>query len=277
MKSSQWEIQLGSIKISNNDPFILIAGPCVIDNVKETLYIAETLKKIAQKHKIPLIFKASYDKANRSNINSYRGPGITKGLEILDYVKRKTGVHILTDVHNVSDVKEVSKVADVVQVPAFLSRQTDMITETAKLSKIINIKKGQFLAPEDMLNVIRKAEKSGNKNIILTERGSSFGYHNLVVDMRGIETMKRFGYPVIFDATHSAQLPGALKDMSGGDRDYIMPLARAAAAIGVAGIFMETHPDPKKSKSDSAVVFPLNKLDEALGILKKFDKIAKTL
>jgi 2-dehydro-3-deoxyphosphooctonate aldolase (KDO 8-P synthase) len=267
-------ITLNKINISNDNPMVLIAGPCILTDYNEAYKIASFCKRIADKYKINYIFKASYDKANRTNIKSYRGPGITKGLNILKEIKNKLKIGILTDVHNLSEIDDAASVADIIQIPAFLSRQTDLIIETAKTKKIINIKKGQFLAPDDMKNIAEKILSTGNNKIIFTERGTSFGYHNLVVDMRGIEKMKELGYPVIFDATHSVQLPSA-GNISGGERAYILPLAKASVAIGISGIFMEVHPDPKKSLSDSASIFPMNKLDETLKILKKIDEVVK--
>ncbi|MFC1546484.1 3-deoxy-8-phosphooctulonate synthase [bacterium] len=269
------QIKIGKSTISNKNPFVLIAGPCVLTNIKESLYIAGYCKSVCEKYNVPYIFKGSYDKANRTNIKSLRGPGIHKGLDILSIIKEKLNIPVLTDIHNAYDADLVGSVVDIIQIPAFLSRQTDLIVESAKTNKVVNIKKGQFLAPNDMKSILGKSVSTGNKKIMLTERGTSFGYNNLIVDYRGIEKMKSFGYPVIFDATHSVQLPGSAGTQSGGEREYILPLSKAAAALGVAGLFMEVFPDPAKSPSDSATVLPLKSLSKVLGELKKIDKIIK--
>ncbi|MFC1567137.1 3-deoxy-8-phosphooctulonate synthase, partial [bacterium] len=250
----QLKIKLNNFDISNNKPFVLIAGPCVIKDFDETFEIAQYLKKISQKHNIPLIFKASYDKANRSSVTSYRGPGIEKGLKILVDIKNKLNIPITTDIHTPIEAAQAAEIVDIIQIPAFLSRQTDLIVKAADTGRIVNVKKGQFLAPDDMRHIVEKVKSRENNNILLTERGTFFGYHNLVVDMRSMEKMKEYGFPVIFDATHSVQLPGGLAKKSGGEREYILPLAKAAIAVGIAGIFMEVHPDPKKSLSDSASI-----------------------
>ncbi|MBI3398250.1 MAG: 3-deoxy-8-phosphooctulonate synthase [Deltaproteobacteria bacterium] len=268
-------IKLGNIKIGGNAPFVFIAGPCVIEDEKTTFAIVARLKAIAAKLKIPLIFKASYDKANRTSLKSYRGPGLEKGLAILAEVKKKFNLPVLTDVHCKEDVKEAARVADIIQIPAFLCRQTDLILEVAKTGKIVNIKKGQFLAPWDVRQIIDKAVSTGNKNIIITERGASFGYNNLVVDFRSIPIMRQMDCPVIFDATHSVQIPGGLGAASGGQRDMVEYLARAAVAVGVDGIFMEVHPDPKYALCDGPNSLSLNNLTGLLKQLKEIDGVVK--
>jgi len=270
-------VKVKSIKISNSLPFVLIAGPCVIETRKQVFETAKKLKQISKELKIPLIFKCSYDKANRTSIKSYRGPGINKGLEIIKEVKNKFDLQVLIDVHCRTEIKKVKNIADIIQIPAFLSRQTDLIIEAAKTGKPINIKKGQFLAPEDVKFIIEKIESTGNKSILITERGTNFGYHNLVVDMRGIEVMKNFGYPVIFDATHSVQRPSAKGGKTEGDRKFVPSLIRAAVAIGVAGIFVETHPKPEKALSDSGSMLPLNDIKNIFYFAKKLDKIVKNV
>lgn len=268
-------IKIGNVKIGGNAPFVLIAGPCVIEDEKTTLAIATQLKTITGKLEIPLIFKASYDKANRTSIKSYRGLGIKKGLTILSEIKKRLHLPILTDIHCKEDVKEVAKVADIIQIPAFLCRQTDLIIAAAKIGKVINIKKGQFLAPWDIRQVVEKVLSTGNKNITLTERGVSFGYNNLVVDFRAIPVMREMGYPVIFDATHSVQLPGGLGEVSGGQRDMVEYLARAAIAIGIDGIFMEVHSDPDIALCDGPNSLSLKNLPDLLKLLKEIDVVVK--
>ncbi|MCB4792489.1 MAG: 3-deoxy-8-phosphooctulonate synthase [Elusimicrobia bacterium] len=264
-----------SIKISNSLPLVLIAGPCVIENENQTLRIAYELKKIAAKLKVPLIFKASYDKANRSSIESFRGPGLEEGLRILSLVKKKYNLPVLTDVHCRLDVKEVAKVVDIIQIPAFLCRQTDLITECAKTGLIVNIKKGQFLSPYGVNNIVKKVEHAGNKKIILTERGTSFGYNNLITDIRSLEIMKKTFYPVIFDATHSVQIPGGPEKSSGGEREFIKPLMKAAVSSGIAGVFVEVHSKPEKALSDGQNSLSLKELPEIMDIVLKIDKLIK--
>jgi len=263
------------VSLSNDLPLSVIAGPCVIENRKETIELAAKLKKICAGKNINFIFKASYDKANRSSIDSFRGLGIEEGLEILSEIKKKLNIPVLTDVHCVSEVNIAAKVVDVIQIPAFLCRQTDLVVACAKTGLPVNIKKGQFLAPEDMLQVLKKAKVSGNNKLTLTERGASFGYHNLVVDFRAIEIMKQFGYPVVFDATHSVQKPGGLGDKSGGDRQFVLPLAKAAAAVGVAAIFVEVHKNPQKALSDGANSIDLKMFKNMLDTVCKLDKAVK--
>jgi 2-dehydro-3-deoxyphosphooctonate aldolase (KDO 8-P synthase) len=240
-------LRLGDLRL---DGFFLIAGPCVIENARHPLEVAGRLKKITGGLGIPLIFKASYDKANRSSRRSFRGPGLERGLEILAEVKRRHGLPILTDVHEINQVSRAAEVADVLQIPAFLCRQTDLVVEAARTGRVVNIKKGQFMAPWDMKGVLEKAASTGNRRLMVTERGFTFGYNNLVVDMRSFPVLRSFGYPVVFDVTHSVQRPGALGDRSGGDRRYVDTLAPAGVAAGVDGIFMEVHENPERALSD---------------------------
>lgn len=250
--------------------FILIAGPCVIESEENVMLIAEKIKSIAEKYDLEYFFKASFDKANRTSISSFRGPGIDEGLKILEKVKNKYELKICTDIHEPWQAKKVAEVADILQIPAFLCRQTDLLIAAAKTGKIINVKKAQFLAPWDMANVIRKIEESGNKNIMLCERGSTFGYNTLVVDMTGIIEMKKFGYPVVMDATHSVQKPGGKGTATGGNREYVEPLAKAAIAAGADALFFEVHPDPDNALSDGPNMV---KLDEFDGILERIIKV----
>lgn len=249
--------------------FQLIAGPCVIESEEMVLSIAEQMKKITDELGIPYTFKASFDKANRTSINSFRGPGLEKGLEILQKVKDVYSLPICTDIHEAWQAEPVSKVADIIQIPAFLCRQTDLLVAAAKTGKCINIKKAQFLAPWDMKNCVEKVRQSGNNNVMLCERGTSFGYNTLVVDMTGLRVMKEFEVPVIFDATHSVQKPGGNGSSTGGNRQYVEYLAKAAIAVGVDGLFMETHPDPDNAKSDGPNMVPLGDMKELLIKLKK--------
>ena len=270
------KINIGkNITLSNNLPAVLIAGPCVIESEKHALGLAAKLKKICAEMKVPFIFKASYDKANRSSISSYRGPGIEEGLKILAKIKKQLNLPVVTDVHTEEQAKIVAETVDMIQIPAFLSRQTDLIKACALTGKPVNIKKGQFLAPEDMINAVKKAESFGNDKISLTERGVSFGYHNLVVDFRGIEIMKNTGYPVIFDATHSVQLPGGQGTKSGGNREFVMPLTKAACAVGVSAVFLETHEYPDKALSDGANSVDLKYLKNILKQATAIDKAVK--
>ena len=264
-------------QVDNNRPFFLIAGPCVIESEALALSTAETLKKITDDLGIPFIYKSSFDKANRSSGASYRGPGIAEGLRILAKVKAEIGVPVLTDVHEDTPLDEVAAVVDVLQTPAFLCRQTNFIHNVCAQGLPVNIKKGQFLAPWDMRHVADKAKSTGNDRIMLCERGVSFGYNNLVSDMRSLPVMKETGCPVVFDATHSVQLPGGQGASSGGQREFVPVLARAAVAVGVAGLFMETHPDPDKALSDGPNAWPLGHMPELLKQLQALDNIAKTL
>ncbi|MEN8262117.1 MAG: 3-deoxy-8-phosphooctulonate synthase [Nitrospirota bacterium] len=244
------EVQIGNIKIGGDNPLAFIAGPCVIENEKSTLRAAERLKEYSAKNNIPLIFKSSYDKANRTSIDSFRGPGIEEGLRILGRVRNDIGLPVLSDIHSESEISRASEVLDVLQIPAFLSRQTDIVVAASKTGKPVNIKKGQFLAPGDVKNIVSKALSTGNENILITERGASFGYNNLVVDMRSIPIIQRTGFPVVYDATHSVQLPGGEGSSSGGQREFIVPLSRAAVAAGCNAVFMEVHEDPDKAPCD---------------------------
>jgi 2-dehydro-3-deoxyphosphooctonate aldolase (KDO 8-P synthase) len=244
------EVKIGSITIGPRQPLVFIAGPCVIESESHCLMMARELDKIFKERSLSWIFKSSYDKANRTSITSFRGPGLTEGLRILSKIKQEVKVPILTDVHSIEEVDAVSKVAEILQIPAFLSRQTDLVVEVSKKAMAINIKKGQFLAPWDVQEVLLKAQGAGSQNILVTERGFSFGYNNLVSDMRSLPIMRSFGYPVIFDATHSAQLPGGNGNRSGGQRQFVLPLARAAVATGCDGLFLEVHQDPDRAPSD---------------------------
>ncbi|MEO8677378.1 MAG: 3-deoxy-8-phosphooctulonate synthase [Casimicrobiaceae bacterium] len=257
-------------------PLFLIAGPCVVESMQLQLDVAGRLKEMCAALAIPFIFKSSYDKANRSSAASFRGPGMAEGLHVLAEVKRQIGVPVLTDVHTESEVADAASVVDVLQTPAFLCRQTDFIQAVARAGKPVNIKKGQFLAPEDMKQVVAKAKAaSGADNILVCERGASFGYHNLVSDMRSLAIMRDTGCPVVFDATHSVQLPGGLGNASGGQREFVPVLARAAVAAGVAGVFMETHPDPAKALSDGPNAWPLDRMKALLETLKDLDAAVK--
>jgi len=264
-------------QVGNDRPFFLIAGPCVIESEALALSTAETLKKITDDLGIPFIYKSSFDKANRSSGASYRGPGIAEGLRILAKVKAEIGVPVLTDVHEDTPLDEVASVVDVLQTPAFLCRQTNFIHNVCARGLPVNIKKGQFLAPWDMRHVADKAKSTGNERIMLCERGVSFGYNNLVSDMRSLPVMKQTGCPVVFDATHSVQLPGGQGASSGGQREFVPVLARAAVAVGVAGLFMETHPNPDKALSDGPNAWPLGQMSALLKQLQALDNIAKTL
>ena len=269
------EIKIKDIKIGAGNPLVLIAGPCVIENKKLTLEIARVLKDLTAEVGIPFIFKSSYDKANRTSLDSYRGPGLKKGLEILKEVKEKLGLLILSDVHCRQDVKAAAKVLDIIQIPAFLSRQTDLLIEAARTGKVVNIKKGQFLAPWDMAPSIKKIEASGNKNILITERGVSFGYNNLVSDLRALAIIRDFGYPVIYDATHSVQLPGGGGSCSGGERRFVPGLSRAAVAFGCDGLFLEVHPDPDKALCDGPNMVSLKELKALLKQVKNIERALK--
>ncbi len=268
-------IKINNILFGGKHPFVLIAGPCVIESKEGAFKIARDIQKITKKLKVPFIFKASYDKANRTSIDSFRGPGIVEGLRILANIKRELNVPILSDVHCRHDIELAAEVLDVIQIPAFLCRQTDLIVAAAKSGKVVNVKKGQFLAPWDMKGVIKKMEEAGNRRLLLTERGVSFGYNNLVSDFRSLEEMRKMGYPVIFDATHSVQQPGGLGHASGGKSEYVPLLARCAVAAGVDGIFLETHPNPSKSLSDGPNMIPLGQLEKLLKDLVAIDKVIK--
>ena len=269
-------VEIGGIRIGGGKPFVLIAGPCVIEGADPTLEVAERLLEITKALDIPLIFKASFDKANRSSMDSYRGPGLEEGLKVLEMVRQRCGIPVLTDIHCVSQVEAVARVVDLLQIPAFLSRQTDLILEAARTMKPVNIKKGQFMAPWDVRNAVEKVLSTGNRRVMVTERGVSFGYNNLVVDFRAFPIIRSFGCPVIFDVTHSLQQPGGLGRSSGGQREYVPYLARAAVACGVDGIFMEVHTDPERALCDGPNSFPLEGLSPLLRVLKDIDLMVKT-
>lgn len=251
------EINIANVRIGGGNPLAFIAGPCVIENEASTLRTAEKIKNFSIKLKIPVIFKSSYDKANRSSIKSFRGPGIKEGLKILAKVKKELGLLILSDVHSVNEIEMAAEALDIIQIPAFLCRQTDMIIAAAKTGQVVNIKKGQFLSPWDVKNIIEKLVSTGNENILITERGVSFGYNKLVVDMRSFPVMRSFGFPVIYDATHSVQLPAGQGSSSGGQREFIEPLARAAVSAGCDAVFMEVHEDPDRAPCDGPNMLPL--------------------
>ena len=269
-------MKLAGHEVGIDRPFFLIAGPCVVESAALTEEIAGRLKEITGRLGVPFIFKASYDKANRSSRASYRGPGIEAGLKVLDDVRRKLGVPVLTDVHEDTPLAEVASVVDVLQTPAFLCRQTNFIVNTASQGKPVNIKKGQFLSPWEMKNVVDKARSTGNEGIMVCERGFSFGYNNLVSDMRSLAVMRNTVCPVVFDATHSVQLPGGQGSASGGQREFIPVLARSAVAAGVAGLFMETHPNPEKALSDGPNAWPLARMEPLLATLRELDASVKS-
>jgi 2-dehydro-3-deoxyphosphooctonate aldolase (KDO 8-P synthase) len=269
------EILIGNFRIGGSQPLFLIAGPCVIESEEHALMMAARLAEIASAAKVPLLFKASYDKANRSSEQSYRGPGLSEGLRILKKIKESLGLPILTDIHEISQAGPVAEVADVLQIPAFLSRQTDLLVAAGKTGRVVNLKKGQFLSPWEMSNAVEKIAKTGNDRIFLTERGASFGYQNLVVDMRSFPIMRKTGCPVVFDVTHSVQLPGGAGKSSGGQPEYIEPLARAGAAVGVDGVFLEVHENPAKALSDGTNALPLAELPSLLGKLKQIAALVR--
>ncbi len=254
---------------------VVIAGPCVIESADSSLRHAERLAKISHETGVGLVFKSSFDKANRTSHTSFRGPGLEAGIRVLERVKRETGLPVLTDIHEPDQATMVAEVADILQIPALLSRQTDLVAAAARTGRVVNIKKGQFLAPWEMKPVIAKAEACGNRRILVTERGFSFGYNNLVSDMRSLIIMRRFGYPVIFDATHSVQLPGSAGDRSGGQREFVAPLARAAAAVGVDAVFMEVHEDPDRALSDGPNSYPLDRLAGLMRDLQRIDELTR--
>lgn len=267
------QISVKNIKIGDKNPLVLIAGPCVIESEKHCLDTAKKIKDIALKLEIPFVFKSSFDKANRLSIDSYRGPGIKKGLEILHKVKQQLCVPVLSDIHCQRDVAEAARVLDIIQIPAFLCRQTDIVVAVAKTGKVVNIKKGQFLAPWDILPIIKKIEYSGNKSILITERGACFGYNNLVSDFRSLGIMRQFGYPVIYDATHSVQLPGGKGGCSAGQREFVPGLTRAAVAFGCDGLFLEVHPQPYKAPCDGPNMIHLEDLEKLLKQIKKIEAV----
>jgi len=270
-------VKCKKLNISNSNPFTLIAGPCQLENENHAVDVAKKLKEITEKLKIGFIYKTSFDKANRTSLSGKRGAGLEKSLPVFDKIRKNLNVPVLTDVHTIEHCEVVSKHVDIIQIPAFLCRQTDLLIAAAKTGKIVNVKKGQFLAPWDMVNVIKKIEESGNNNILVTERGASFGYNSLVSDMRSIPIMAKNGYPVVFDATHSVQQPGGMGDKSGGQREFVEHLARAAVAVGVAAVFIETHPDPDNAPSDGPNMVPLSKMPNLLKQLVEIDKLIKNV
>ena len=257
-------VEINGLRIGPGCPHLIIAGPCVIEDAGLILETAAELKRITTELKLSFIFKSSYDKANRSSGNSFRGPGLKEGLAMLAKVKERVGVPILSDVHTAQEAEAAGKVLDVLQIPAFLCRQTDLLVAAARTGRVVNVKKGQFLAPWDMANIVQKIESAGSRRLLLTERGASFGYNNLVTDFRALPIMRRLGYPVIFDATHSVQLPGGAGDKSSGKREFVAPLARAAVAAGCEGLFMEVHPDPDHALSDGPNMVPLAQVRDLL-------------
>jgi len=269
------EISVGSLRLGGGNPLFLIAGPCVIESETHARMMAEKVAKIANDCGVPYIFKASYDKANRSSLKAFRGPGLTEGLRILGKIKSDLQLPILTDIHEAAQAQPAAEVCDLLQVPAFLARQTDLLVAAAKTGRVINVKKAQFLSPWDMSNVVEKIAASGNTNIVLTERGASFGYQNLVVDMRSFPILQKLGYPVVFDVTHSVQLPGGQGHASGGQPEFIEPLARAGVAAGVDGIFLETHDNPAAALSDGANALPLAQLPALLKRLKELSAVVR--
>jgi 2-dehydro-3-deoxyphosphooctonate aldolase (KDO 8-P synthase) len=269
------KVKCSNFEIANDKPFTLIAGPCQLENADHALKISSELKKITTDLGINLIYKTSFDKANRTSLKGKRGMGLDKSLPIFDKIRKEVGLPVLTDVHTAEQCSIVADHVDVLQIPAFLCRQTDLLIAAAKTGKIINVKKGQFLAPWDMANVIKKIEDSGNKNILITERGASFGYNTLVSDMRSLPIMARFGFPIVFDATHSVQQPGGMGEKSGGQREFVPYLARAAIAVGVGAIFMETHEDPDNAPSDGPNMVPLSEVKALLKKLTDIDKLVK--
>jgi 2-dehydro-3-deoxyphosphooctonate aldolase (KDO 8-P synthase) len=270
------EVRAGTVTFGTGHPLAFVLGPCVIESAAHVLDLALEIQAIATRTGVPLVFKASFDKANRTSLSSFRGPGLSEGLKALAAVKARTGLPILTDIHDASQAAAVAEVADVLQIPAFLSRQTDLLVAAAKTGRTVNVKKAQFLAPKDMRHVVTKLVESGAAGVMLTERGSSFGYNNLVVDMRGLPMMRELGYPVIFDVTHSLQLPGAGDGVTIGLAQYIAPLARAGVAAGVDGVFMEVHEDPPRAKSDAANALALAALEPLLRQLVAVDRVVKS-
>ena len=272
---TNYKVKCSNFEISNDKPFTLIAGPCQLENETHALKMSSELKKITSELGINLIYKTSFDKANRTSLKGKRGMGLEKSLPIFDKIRKEVGLPVLTDAHTAEQCSIVADHVDVLQIPAFLCRQTDLLIAAAKTGKIINVKKGQFLAPWDMANVIKKIEESGNKNILITERGASFGYNTLVSDMRALPIMSKFGFPIVFDATHSVQQPGGMGEKSGGQREFVPYLARAAIAVGVGAIFMETHEDPDNAPSDGPNMVPLNEVKTLLKKLTEIDKLVK--
>lgn len=273
--TNQKTIKFANIQLSNQLPFVLFGGMNVLESRDLALLVAENYVRVTQKLGIPYVFKASFDKANRSSINSFRGPGLDEGLKILQEIKTTFGVPVITDIHEPDQAKPAAQVADVIQLPAFLSRQTDLVVAMAKTNAVINVKKAQFLAPAEMRHIIQKINEAGNDRIVLCERGSSFGYNNLVVDMLGFGILKAFGYPVMFDVTHSLQMPGGLSNAAGGRRQQVVELGRAGMSQGLAGLFLEAHPDPDNAKCDGPCALPLDKLEAFLAQMKAVDDLVK--
>ncbi|MEK9680320.1 MAG: 3-deoxy-8-phosphooctulonate synthase [Pelagibacteraceae bacterium] len=269
------KINIGDFEVSNNLPFFLISGPCQLESRDHAIFIAEKIKKICEKLKIKLVFKTSFDKANRTSLDSKRGIGIDKSIKIFEEIKKKFDLPVLTDVHTIEQCNQIKNVVDIIQIPAFLCRQTDLLVAAAKTNLIINVKKGQFLAPWDMKNVIKKISVSGNDKILVTERGVSFGYNTLISDMRSLSIMKKENYPVIFDATHSVQRPGGKGDASGGEREFIYDLSKAAVSNGISGLFIEVHEDPDNAPSDGPNMIKLSDLEKFLANIKKIDDLVK--
>ena len=267
------EVAIGSVRIGGGNPLVLIAGPCVIEDESHLIHVGERLREMCRAAGVPLILKASFDKANRSSHRSPRGPGLVEGLRILARAKERLGVPVLSDVHETSQLPAAAEVLDALQIPAFLCRQTDLLLAAGRTGKPVNVKKGQFLAPEDMANVVEKIRSTGNDRILLTERGTSFGYHNLMVDMRGLVIMRRLGYPVVFDGTHSVQLPGGAGTHSSGQREFVAPLTRAAAAVGCDGLFLEVHPDPDRAPSDGSNMLSLDTLPVLLNEVTAISRV----
>jgi len=268
-------VQIQNITVGAQNPIALIAGPCVIEDAERTLAIGRAIKAIADRLHVPYIFKASYDKANRSSYNSFRGPGLKEGLQILAHIKKELGVPVVSDIHCITQIEAAAEVLDILQIPAFLCRQTDLVYEAARSGKVINVKKGQFLAPLDMKNVIAKIEEAGNKNILLTERGATFGYNNLVADFRALPIMRSLGYPVVFDATHSVQLPGGAGTTSSGQREFVPYLTRAAVATGIDVLFLEVHDNPPEAKSDGPNMLYIDQVEALLQDVLAIDNVVR--
>jgi len=266
-------LSIGNLNINESGPFFLISGPCVIEDEDMALRVADFFRETGEAIEVPVVFKTSYDKANRTSLDSFRGPGIDKGLEIIQKVREETGLPVLSDVHDIGEIEKAAKVLDIIQIPAFLCRQTDLLLTAARTGLPINIKKGQFISPWDIEPIIRKITSTGNRNVLVTERGTSFGYNNLIVDMRSIPVMKGFGHPVVFDATHSVQLPGSARTSSGGQREFIGYLCRAAVAAGANGVFIEAHPHPDSALCDGPNSLPLDQIRPLLALLKEIHSL----
>ena len=274
-ENKQKEFRVGNNLLMGGDTFFLIAGPCVIESESHVLYMARAILEITKRLGIPYIFKASFDKANRTSLHSYRGPGLEKGLEILNHVKQETGLPLLTDIHEHSQAAPVAEVCEVLQIPAFLSRQTDLLLAAGRTGAVVNIKKGQFISPQEVKHAVEKVRSTGNDRIMLTERGTSFGYNNLVVDMRSLAILRGYGFPVVLDVTHSVQLPGGTGQASGGQPEFIEPLARAGVGVGIDGVFLEVHDNPSAALSDGTNALPLSKLEGLLERLLKIDRVVR--